>query len=69
MAKLRFWRWQQTDELGMPCPTRFPLSDAERNGAEDLQHERWPLEAWSQKPSASSGYGDAITRRSSRPRL
>ena len=36
MAKIRFWRWQHTDEFGMPCPTRFPIANVERKGVEHL---------------------------------
>jgi hypothetical protein len=28
MAEIRFWKWQQTDEFGMPCVTRFRVSAA-----------------------------------------
>ena len=53
MAKIRFWRWQHTDELGMPCPTRFPITDVERKGAEELDHQPWSLETWNLEQSRS----------------
>jgi hypothetical protein len=28
MAEIRFWKWQQTDEFGMPCATRIRISAA-----------------------------------------
>ena len=42
MAKIRFWRWQQTDELGMPCPTRFRFADPGRRDDEQVEHRSWP---------------------------
>jgi len=48
VAKIRFWRWQQTDELGLPCPTRIRMPDVERKEAEHLDRhpgsETWRLE-------------------------
>jgi len=44
MAKIRFWRWQQTDEFGMPCPTRFRITEAERKDPEHLEQHSWPLQ-------------------------
>ena len=44
MAKIRFWRWQQTDELGMPCPTRFRLTEVRRKEPEHLDHHSWSLQ-------------------------
>ena len=44
MAKIRFWKWQQTDEFGMPCPTRFRLTEVERKEPEHLDHPSWPLQ-------------------------
>lgn len=43
MAKIRFWKWQQTDQFGMPCPTRFRLTDVERKEADHVDHPSWPL--------------------------
>ena len=51
MPKIRFWRWQQTDELGMPGPTRFRMTDAEREEAEHVDHHSWSLEAQNPAPS------------------
>jgi hypothetical protein len=39
MEKIRFWKWQHTDELGLPSLTRFRISDGDRETAGD---------AWSQ---------------------
>ena len=44
MAKIRFWRWQQTDEFGMPCPTRFRITEVERKEPEHLAPHSWPLQ-------------------------
>jgi hypothetical protein len=49
VAKIRFWKWQHTDELGLPCPTRFRMPDVERKEPEHLDsHPRsgdtWHLE-------------------------
>ena len=46
MAKIRFWRWQQTDEFGMPCPTRFRITDVEHKEAKHLDDQSWSLERW-----------------------
>jgi len=46
MAKIRFWRWQQTDEFGMPCPTRFRITDVERKEPEHFDHHPESLETW-----------------------
>ena len=43
MAKIRFWKWQRTDELGLPSVTRFPLSDLNREMAGHLEEKAWPL--------------------------
>ena len=43
MAKIRFWRWQQTDEFGMPCPTRFRLTEVEPKDSE-RPDDSWPLQ-------------------------
>ena len=51
MAKVRFWRWQHTDEFGMPCPTRFRIADAERKGDEPLEQHPGSLETWKIKRS------------------
>ena len=51
MAKIRFWRWQQTDEFGMPCPTRFPIADVERKGAEHFDHYPSSPETWNPEQS------------------
>jgi len=46
MSKIGFWRWQPTDELGMPCPTRFPMADAERKQAGHSDQSPWSLAPW-----------------------
>jgi hypothetical protein len=51
MVKIRFWRWQHTDEFGMPCPTRFPLTDVERKAAEHLDRHPGSLETWNLEQS------------------
>jgi hypothetical protein len=53
MAKIRFWRWQHTDELGMPCPTRFRFADAERKEPGHLDHHPWSLETWNPEQARS----------------
>jgi hypothetical protein len=45
--------WQHTDEFGMPCPTRFPITDVEHKGAEHLDHQPWSLETWNLEQSRS----------------
>ena len=44
MAKIRFWRWQQTDEFGLPCPTRFRITEVKPKESEHLDHHSWPLQ-------------------------
>jgi hypothetical protein len=44
MAKIRFWKWQQTDEFGMPCATRIPISGVDRERAEHLEQNEWSLD-------------------------
>ena len=51
MAKIRFWRWQLTDELGLPSVTRFPISDLNREMAGHLEQDAWALEAGDFKKS------------------
>ena len=51
MAKIRFWRWEHTDELGMPCPTRFRIADVERKRAEHFDHQPWSPEMWNPEQS------------------
>jgi hypothetical protein len=46
MAKIRFWRWQHTDEFGMPCPTRFRITDVKGKEPEHLDHRSRSLETW-----------------------
>jgi hypothetical protein len=46
VAKIRFWRWQQTDEFGLPCPTRFRVPDVERKEAEPLDSQPRSGETW-----------------------
>lgn len=46
MAKIRFWRWQPTDELGLPCPTRLRMPDVERKETEQLDGHPRSLETW-----------------------
>ena len=51
MSKIRFWRWQHTDELGMPCPTRLRLSDVEGKAREDSDDHPWALQTRNPEPS------------------
>lgn len=46
MAKIRFWKWQLTDELGLPSVTRFPISDLDldRKMAGHLEQNARPPE-------------------------
>ena len=44
MAKIRFWKWQQTDELGLPSVTRYPIPDVDREMAGHLEQNAWPPE-------------------------
>jgi len=53
MAKIRFWKWQHTDEFGMPRPTRFRMTDGERKEAEPLDPRSWPVETWKPERSPS----------------
>ena len=46
MAKIRFWRWQQTDELGLPCPTRIRMPDVKRKELEPLESHPLSGETW-----------------------
>jgi hypothetical protein len=51
MAKIRFWKWQHTDELGLPSVTRFPISDLDREMANHREQNAWPLETSNPKKS------------------
>ena len=51
MAKIRFWRWQHTDELGIPRPARFRSTDLERKEPERLDHRSGSLQRWNLDPS------------------
>ena len=51
MAKIRFWKWQHTDELGLPSVTRFPISDLNRETAGHPEQDAWPLQAGNTKNS------------------
>lgn len=51
MAKIRFWKWQHTDEFGMPGPARFRISEVERERARPGEQHPWSLETWNVKPS------------------
>jgi hypothetical protein len=53
MAKIRFWKWQHTDELGLPCVTRFRISDVARETAGHLEQDAWSLETMNPKKSAT----------------
>jgi hypothetical protein len=53
VAKIRFWRWQQTDEFGMPCPTRFRFADLERKEPEQLDDPSGSLKTWNPKQAQS----------------
>lgn len=55
MAKIRFWRWQHTDQFGMPGPSRFRISDVEREGegVKPLEQHPWSLETWNLKRSST----------------
>ena len=46
MAKIRFWKWQATDELGLPCPTRFRMPKVARKEPEPLELHPRSLEKW-----------------------
>lgn len=55
MPKIRFWKWQPTDELGMPCPTRFPMTDVERNEAGRVDRDASSFETWNlERPRTDS---------------
>jgi hypothetical protein len=42
MPKVRFWKWQHTDQLGMPCLTRYRLvSGAESETPKDPESGAW----------------------------
>ena len=51
MAKIRFWKWQHTDEFGLPGLTRFPISDAKREKPHGPEQGAWPLERAPQVPN------------------
>jgi hypothetical protein len=51
MAKIRFWKWQHTDELGLPGFTRFPISKSKDRKPDDREERAWPLER-SPQPAA-----------------
>ena len=51
MAKIRFWQWQYTDELGLPSVTRFPVPDVDREMSGQLEQNAWPLETKNPKKS------------------
>ena len=58
MSKIRFWKWQDTDELGLPSVKRFPISDVDRELAGHLEHNAWPLETRNPKyPSTDPALG------------
>ena len=59
MSKIRFWRWQRTDQLGMPCPTRFRLADAEGKAPEDLDDHAWALPTRDPERSRTDNIGRA----------
>jgi len=44
MAKIRFWKWQHTDELGLPSVTRYPMPYADREMAGHLQKNALPVD-------------------------
>jgi hypothetical protein len=54
MAKIRFWRWQHTDEFGMPCPTRFRFTDVEHKEVEQVDHQSWSPETWNPEQSRTN---------------
>ena len=55
MPKIRFWRWQHTDELGLPCPTRFRMTDVQRKQAEHVDGDAPSLETWNlERPRTDS---------------
>jgi hypothetical protein len=41
MAKIRFWKWQDTDQYGLPCMTRFPVTHGARERPEDPGQNHW----------------------------
>lgn len=59
MSKIRFWRWQHTDELGMPCPTRLRLTGAEGKAPEDLDDHAWALQIRDPERSRTDDIGRA----------
>ena len=45
MAKITFWKWQHTDQFGLPCVTRSRLvSSTEGDRLKDPESEPWTLE-------------------------
>jgi hypothetical protein len=51
MGKIRFWKWQHTDDLGLPAVTRFRISDMDRETTAPLEQNEWPLEMRNPKKS------------------
>jgi hypothetical protein len=55
MADIRFWKWQHTDQIGMPCVTRYRLrSGAESERPKDPERGAWPLESRDPKQMSTS---------------
>lgn len=57
MANITFWKWQHTDQFGLPCVTRYRLvSSAEREKLKDREGELWSLESRDPKQMSTSDY-------------
>jgi hypothetical protein len=52
MTKIRFWKWQHTDELGLPSVTRYPMPYVDREMAGHLQKNVLPVETRNPKEVA-----------------
>jgi hypothetical protein len=62
MAKIRFWKWQHTDEFGMPCATRIPISGVDRERSEHLEQNAWSLETRNLSQSPTELKQDALPK-------
>jgi hypothetical protein len=51
MAKIRFWKWKHTDELGLPSVTRYRISDVDPETAGQLEQDAWSLDTRNPKES------------------
>ena len=68
MAKIRFWRWQHTDELWIALvPDRFRVTDVQPEGAGPLeQHPPLP-EGWNEAVADRYSHGALRRSRASGP--